>query len=87
MYLLCVKDTTVAQKECVLFFFPDSPVQHAIILLFFKDIFKFKLYFGKCVIIKSTNTYLSVIYSCGLWELLGLTDYLKSFLADMEGFD
>ena len=35
MYLLCVKDTTVSQKECVLFFFPNSPVQHVIILSFF----------------------------------------------------
>ena len=36
LYLLCVKDTTVSQKECVLFFFPNSPVQHVIIYHFSK---------------------------------------------------
>jgi hypothetical protein len=82
--LLCAKDTTVSKKECVLFFFPNSPVKYVIILSFFKDIFKTILYFGKCVI-KSTSTYWNVIYSWGYrkdrlnWkseELLGRCEWV-----------
>jgi hypothetical protein len=36
IYLLCVKDITVTQKEHVLSLFPNSPVQHTVILSFAK---------------------------------------------------